>query len=629
MNKFYSYPITLNVDDPSAKRLEILHYFKTGYALFESLFDLLKNDDVFYKKSEPTRHPMIFYFGHTAVFYINKLLLAGVITKRINPHFESIFAIGVDEMNWDDLDSSRYSWPSVQEVIYYRIQVKSVVENLIMTLPLHDTISQDDPFWIILMGCEHERIHIETSSVLHRQMDLEYIKDNCEFPICSFDNPLQTNSLITINTQEIQLGKSTNHHLYGWDNEYGNDCIKVETFQASQFLVSNGEYLEFVNDGGYTKLEYWDEEGKEFLKNKQPNHPVFWVLNNQKYYLRTLTKLIPMPYSWPVEVNCLEAKAFCKWKSLKENISYTLPSEAQFYALYNDAKLEDIPNFDDTKANINLRHFASSVPVDQFRFANGFYDVVGNVWQHTITPIYPFNGFKVHPIYDDFSVPTFDNLHNLIKGGSWISTGNEMMKHSRYAFRRHFYQHAGFRYVVGSKLIDTRAFNESDDFIDQEIEKHYNSDQIIQIYRFIAKRIQNQNFTNGLEIGCSVGRGSFEIANYIEKLTSIDTTARIIQEALKQKSNYNNPNNVEFWQADPCNMKPIFNGYDLIIINDIFSRVYNSAMLLEDLKNRCIAHGTLIIVSQKQDDLALLHKDFQYIDTSEVNGMIVSRWQKI
>jgi hypothetical protein len=72
---------------------------------------------------------------------------------------------------------------------------------------------------------------------------------------------------------------------------------------------------------------------------------------------------------------------------------------------------------------------------------------MGNVWQWTRTPMYPFTGFEVHPIYDDFTMPTFDDKHNMIKGGSWISTGNLAIPQSRYAFRRHFFQHAGFRMV--------------------------------------------------------------------------------------------------------------------------------------------------------------------------------------
>jgi formylglycine-generating enzyme required for sulfatase activity len=52
-----------------------------------------------------------------------------------------------------------------------------------------------------------------------------------------------------------------------------------------------------------------------------------------------------------------------------------------------------------------------------------FFDVIGNVWQWTETPITGLSGFKVHEVYDDFSTPTFDGKHNLMKGGSFFSTG--------------------------------------------------------------------------------------------------------------------------------------------------------------------------------------------------------------
>ena len=73
------------------------------------------------------------------------------------------------------------------------------------------------------------------------------------------------------------------------------------------------------------------------------------------------------------------------------------------------------------------------------------------MWQHTLTPQHPFDGFKVHPIYDDYTVPCFGPNHNIIKGGSWISTGIEATPYSRYQFRRHFFQHAGIRYVESDR----------------------------------------------------------------------------------------------------------------------------------------------------------------------------------
>lgn len=96
--------------------------------------------------------------------------------------------------------------------------------------------------------------------------------------------------------------------------------------------------------------------------------------------------------------------------------------------------------------NINLEYWMSPNPVDMFKYGN-FYDIVGNVWQHTITPIYGFDKFDIHPAYEDFSTPTFDQRHDMIKGGSFISTGNEALYHARFGFRRHFYQFTGFRYI--------------------------------------------------------------------------------------------------------------------------------------------------------------------------------------
>ncbi len=105
-----------------------------------------------------------------------------------------------------------------------------------------------------------------------------------------------------------------------------------------------------------------------------------------------------------------------------------------------------------------------------------FYDVVGNVWQWSITPTYPFDGFEVHPSYDDFTTPTFDDRHSLMKGASFISLGNASLRSARYAFRKHFFQHAGFRYVASQNEYRTKLNNdvyETDEQISQYCEFHY------------------------------------------------------------------------------------------------------------------------------------------------------------
>jgi len=627
LSKFSLYPVTLDGLDIEAKREEIRAYFHNTYDIFEKIFEVLKSDEIFYQKSEPTRHPMIFYFGHTATFFINKLVYMKIIKERINSEFESIFAVGVDEMEWDDLESSRYKWPKVEDVREYRKKVRSLVDGLISSLPLTLPITQESPIWIILMGIEHERIHIETSLVLHRQMPLKNVKEVREFNICPHSSEAVKNEMIKIEGANVVLGKDKSHNLYGWDNEYGKYSQYVDDFKTSKYLVSNGEFMEFVKDGGYENEEFWDDEGRKFLKISGAKHPTFWVFENGKFRYRTLCKLIDMPLDWPVDVNALEAEAFCRYKSKKDGVFYSLPSEAEYRLIYDYAGLRDIPDFHESRANLNFYHYFSSCPVNEFGF-NGIYDVVGNVWQWSRTPIFGFEGFEVHPAYDDFSVPTFDNRHALILGSSWASSGNLIMKHSRYAFRKHFPQNAGFRYVVSNSDIKIEQdVYESDELVSQYCEFQYGDAYLgvknfaIECAKIASKFVKN--YTKALDMGCATGRTTFELAKSFNKVEGIDFSARFIGVGVKLKNEgyiafssktegdlvqkkrvsieelgYEKvKEKVSFWQGDACNLKPNFNSYDLILATNLIDRLYNPKLFLESVHNRLNNEGVLILTS--------------------------------
>ena len=444
--------ILLDAGNAEEKRAEIRQYFHDSYDIDEALLEILRYDETFYLRADPLRHPLIFYFGHTATFYINKLLLARLIEERVNPTYEALFAVGVDEMSWDDLDEKHYDWPSVAEVQAYRDRVRAVVDDVIQTLPLQLPITWDSPWWVIMMGIEHARIHLETSSVLIRQLPIEHVRPHPLWEICRSTGAAPENELIDVPAGEIALGKQKNHPLYGWDNEFGTHSESIKAFRASRYLVSNREFLEFIDDSGYTTQSWWTDEGWRWREYKQAAHPLFWIPAGGSHRLRTLAAEIDMPWDWPVELNYLESKAFCNWKSAQLDKTVRLPTEEEWYLLRDRAVDTDQPYWEAAPGNINLEHYASSCPVTQFRFGD-FYDVIGNVWQWTETPITGFTGFEVHPYYDDFSTPTFDGLHNLIKGGSWISTGNEATRDSRYAFRRHFFQHTGLRYVESDQPV--------------------------------------------------------------------------------------------------------------------------------------------------------------------------------
>ena len=220
----------LNQCPPEEKREEIRQYFHATYSLDEQLYETLAAEEAFYLRPEPLRHPLIFYLGHTAAFYVNKLIVAKITNQRINPRFESMFAIGVDEMSWDDLNAAHYDWPTVAEVKTYRAAVRDMVDKKIRAVPLTMPVNWDNPFWAFLMGIEHERIHVETSSVIIRRLPIEMVRQLPLWAVCPESGEPPPNELLPVAGGRVVLGKPKDHPLYGWDNEFGRQEYDVLGF---------------------------------------------------------------------------------------------------------------------------------------------------------------------------------------------------------------------------------------------------------------------------------------------------------------------------------------------------------------------------------------------------------------
>ncbi|WP_429083101.1 5-histidylcysteine sulfoxide synthase [Aeromonas bivalvium] len=622
----------LSGTDPEAKRRELLGYFCQTFDLYDSLFDCLADPRAWFNKAISLRHPLIFYYGHTAAFFINKLLAARLIDQRIDPQIEAMVAIGVDEMSWDDLDEAHYDWPSVERLRAYRAKVRSRVIEVITRMPITLPIDWQSPAWVILMGVEHERIHLETSSVLIRQLPLAWVREQPHWPPCRQArhqrDEVPANTLLPVSGGTVELGKRDD--TYGWDNEYGHRRIELEAFQASRLLVSNAEYLAFVQDGGYQTPTWWDQEGWGWSQFARAQMPSFWLgdpTDPDRLQLRLMTEVVAMPWDWPVEVNQLEAAAFCRWKSAQTGLPIQLPSEAQ-WALLREGVPGDQPDWYRAPGNINLAGFASPCPVDLFPQGK-FCDLVGNVWQWTSSAIDGFEGFRVHPLYDDFSTPTFDGKHTLIKGGSWISTGNEALKSSRYAFRRHFFQHAGFRYLV-SRHQETMPVNpyETDALVAQYLDFQYGPTRFgVPNYARTLAEIACElcpNHQRALDIGCATGRASFELARHFQHVDGVDYSARFIDVALslaKQDSfryamtlegdlmeycearlsqhdlGPAQAERIHFSQGDACNLKPKYDHYDLVLASNLIDRLREPARFLRDIAPRLRSGGLLLLTS--------------------------------
>ena len=204
-----------------------------------------------------------------------------------------------------------------------------------------------------------------------------------------------------------------------------------------------------------------------------------------------------------------------------------------------------------------------------------------------------------------------------------------MMKHSRYAFRRHFYQHAGFRVIEGEEMSIEENIYESDALVSQYCNFQYGDDHFgvpnfaVKCAEFALEYAKETPMKNALDLGCATGRASFELARGFDSVTGIDFSARFVQVGLDLKNNgeiryqrviegdiltqerrtidelgYRKiADNVEFWQGDACNLRAHFSGYDLIMATNLIDRLYEPLLFLEEVHMRLDEGGYLILTS--------------------------------
>ena len=280
-------------------------------------------------------------------------------------------------MSWDDMDAMQdedYAWPDLAEAIAFRTQVAADVEALIRAMPhpKDKPVTMGDPYWALFLAFEHEKIHLETSSVLIRQLPLESVVAPAGWRTAPTAAPTPDaapqNRLVPTQAATVVLGKPTTFPSFGWDNEYGKRVVEVPAFSASAYLVSNAEFLPFVTSGGYTQKTWWvspdgDDEGWRWATFRNATHPSFWVAGShpdmvkfhggkpgwpyQKddgvnggdsphFRLRVQFSIIDMPWDWPAEVCYHEAAAFLRWKGAADGVVYRMPTEAEYHVARGD-----------------------------------------------------------------------------------------------------------------------------------------------------------------------------------------------------------------------------------------------------------------------------------------------------
>ena len=335
--------------------------------------------------------------GHTSWFFEEMVLAKSQKNfKPYHPLFNYFFnsyynTLGerVDRQNRGDL-----SRPSVDEVFAYR---KHVDKQMIALLERGDP--EPSLRALIILGLNHEQQHQELFFT-----DLKYAFSlNPLYPAYSDkafceDSNEADNDFITVNGGLYEIGH--NGEGFCFDNECQRHNVYLQPFEIRKSLITNGEYLKFLEDDGYRRFEFWHEEALVWIKENRVSAPMYWHKRPDGWYQYTLAGLRKLkPNHILSHITYYEAAAFAQWKKMRLSTEFEWETAA-----------------------------------DRFKW--------GQRWEWTESAYLPYPGFqKPAGAAGEYNGKFMVN-QNVLRGASVVTPRG----HSRKTYRNFFHASVGYQY---------------------------------------------------------------------------------------------------------------------------------------------------------------------------------------
>ena len=431
-------------------RAAAISWYRRNRARSRQLFDMLP-EQVYYSRPIALRHPIVFYEGHLPGFSFNTLVKKGLGGESIDPGLETLFARGIDPHESQSGGASA-AWPAREAVRQFADEADA---RVIDALTREDLERPGDPLLdraeAVFSILEHEAMHQETLLYMWHRLPFDEKRSPAAYtPRVEGDAPRE--EFIAVPAGRAVLGVDRSAVPFGWDNEFPNCTSEVPAFAIERHNVTNAQFAEFVDAGGYRDERWWRPEDWRWVQTEHVEHPLFWEKSDRGWFWRGMFDLVPLPMAWPVYVSHAEAAAYARWHGGR------LPTEAEYQrAAFGTEDSSPQPQYPWGEAAPDASHgvfdFSSWDPEPAGSHpagasAWGVEDLAGNGWEWTSTPFAPFPGFHAMASYPEYSADFFDGDHFVMKGAS-PATARELLRPTfRNWFRaRYPYVYASFRCV--------------------------------------------------------------------------------------------------------------------------------------------------------------------------------------
>lgn len=356
----------------------------------------------------PIINPPLWEIGHVAWFQEKWVLRHLRGRDPILPHADSL---------WDSAavaHDSRWTLPlpSRRETLGY---AREVLNRALDLLPSGEVTQAQAYFhWLAVM---HEDMHGEAFA--YTRQTLGYRPPPSLAPV---EQPAARvpDGDVAVAGGEFELGARPGAGFV-FDNEKWAHPVQVTPFRIARTPVTNAQFAEFVDDGGYHRPELWSEEGRAWLDRAEPRRPLYWISDRGGWHYRHYDRVVPLPVDLPaIHVNWHEAEAWCRWAGRR------LPTEAEWEFAAGSPDKRKFPWGDAQPTAERARlDGAGAAPAPVTAYAagdtpDGCRQMIGSVWEWTASDFLPYPGFVLDP-YKEYSQPWFTPGYKALRGGCWAT----------------------------------------------------------------------------------------------------------------------------------------------------------------------------------------------------------------
>ena len=205
-------------------------------AFTDSLFGMVAPETLF-ERPIPDRHRLVFYVGHLDAFDWNQLVRGVLGRPSFDSSFDRLFEAGIDPPPGQAPQDTPADWPSLETVQAYVTRVRAGIDEVWDKVPID----------MQQMVIEHRWMHAETLCYLLHQLDPALKRQALVPPTPASTASVPAARFISIQAGNTRLGQVNGD--FGWDNEFPPHSHTVPAFFISKHKVTNGEYLQFVEQG--------------------------------------------------------------------------------------------------------------------------------------------------------------------------------------------------------------------------------------------------------------------------------------------------------------------------------------------------------------------------------------------